>query len=235
MDFRFDNRGTEVDQGDRPRFTFEQESSVEDLSSVDQQTAPAVVGGRPYTRSEIPRRDVACWEDAAAQVAHDIVRDFTLDVWLRTPQETIGLLNDQIVDLVENYFDRPLYNRNVMESKFTWIARNVLGGWCHETDDTIDNHVAYTLRTLAQKQHDYGHDNIDGGPGKGFGVRGILVRMSDKKARLDNLYRRGVRNALFETIEDTWLDLFGYSIIALMLLNNTFRLPLKADINNDNA
>ena len=137
----------------------------------------------------------------------------------------IALLDAHLNDLTENYFNTPLYGRAQLGEAFERIGRTVLGGWIHETNDTIDSHIDVTLKTLASKQHDYGHDNITR-----WGIRGICVRMADKHARLENLYRRGVRNALFETIEDTWLDLLGYSIIALMLIDETFTLPLERDI-----
>lgn len=74
---------------------------------------------------------------------------------------------------------------------------------------------------LCGKQHDYGHDNINA-----FGLIGVAVRINDKYARLRNLTDRN--EPLNEPLLDSWLDLIGYSVIAEMLINNTFNLELEA-------
>ena len=71
---------------------------------------------------------------------------------------------------------------------------------------------------VIKKQNDYGHGNI-----LAFGELGVLVRSSDKFERLKNLQGRVHQN---EAIEDTWMDIAGYSIIALMLREGTFELEL---------
>ena len=95
---------------------------------------------------------------------------------------------------------------------------------------------------IISKQHDYGHGNI-----LAFGEFGVLVRCSDKVERLKNLAKRGALEVpiftecphcgellatnkmqpLHEALKDTWKDLLGYSMIALMLRQGTFTLPLK--------
>lgn len=87
----------------------------------------------------------------------------------------------------------------------------------------IDKH--YLVELLAQKQHSYGHDNINR-----FGLQGILVRLSDKVCRLRNLLARGEDPQFAESVEDSWTDIVGYAVIGLMLEAGTFDLPLKADI-----
>jgi hypothetical protein len=72
---------------------------------------------------------------------------------------------------------------------------------------------------LCSKQADYGHDNI-----LAFGDIGICVRMSDKIARIKNLRNK---NAMNESLLDSWMDLLGYAVIGLMLLANTFTLELE--------
>lgn len=71
---------------------------------------------------------------------------------------------------------------------------------------------------LASKQHDYGHGNITA-----FGMKGVLVRLSDKVERLMNLTTKNARN---ESISDTLRDIVGYCVIALMLHDETFNLEL---------
>lgn len=78
----------------------------------------------------------------------------------------------------------------------------------------------YMVETLCRKQHDYGHGNINR-----FGLMGVLVRMSDKVERFMNLGLTG-RTAMNESTHDTLLDIVGYSVIALMLLDDTFNLEL---------
>lgn len=61
------------------------------------------------------------------------------------------------------------------------------------------------------KQHDYGPRNI-----AAFGEKGCLVRAYDKVVRLMRLVWDG-RTPANEAIEDTWLDLADYAIIALLV------------------
>ncbi len=72
---------------------------------------------------------------------------------------------------------------------------------------------------LVKKQKDYGHGNIND-----FGELGILVRANDKIARLKNLQNKGAVN---ESKSDSWWDLAGYSILALMLEDGSFNNELK--------
>ena len=73
-------------------------------------------------------------------------------------------------------------------------------------------------KLLASKQHDYGHGNITA-----FGMKGVLVRLSDKVERLINLKSKQARN---ESAVDTLRDIVGYCVIALMLHDDTFNLEL---------
>ncbi len=82
-------------------------------------------------------------------------------------------------------------------------------------------------RTVISKQKDYGPENISK-----FGMWGIIVRLHDKIARLDNLLstkRSGFNSVAGETIYDTLMDIVGYSTVALLWTNNWFRLPLEVD------
>lgn len=79
-----------------------------------------------------------------------------------------------------------------------------------------DNMVALLIR----KQHDYGHDNINN-----FGVIGIGIRLCDKIARIKNLEKRG--NPKNESLVDSYIDIVGYAVIAIMLDEESFQLQLK--------
>lgn len=73
---------------------------------------------------------------------------------------------------------------------------------------------------LCRKQHDYGHKNINR-----FGLNGIVVRLSDKLARLENLNNKP--NPRNEAVLDTWYDIVGYCVIAEMLMDGTFQYDLE--------
>lgn len=81
-------------------------------------------------------------------------------------------------------------------------------------------------KTLAAKQRDYGQNNILGCP---VGPEmGLVVRLFDKLNRLANLYKTGNQPSN-ESLEDTWKDIMGYGLIGMMLLDDTFKLPLEED------
>jgi len=83
---------------------------------------------------------------------------------------------------------------------------------------------------LIKKRLDYGNENL-----KPFGELGILIRVYDKLSRLKNLlydnphmlYDNPHRKPKNETVEDTWLDIAGYAILALMMREGTLDLPIK--------
>ncbi len=75
---------------------------------------------------------------------------------------------------------------------------------------------------LIRKQSDYGHDNISR-----FGRIGLMVRMHDKVARLENLRRDSAGAPNNESIDDNLLDLIGYSTIGKMWEDRTFMIPLQ--------
>jgi hypothetical protein len=82
------------------------------------------------------------------------------------------------------------------------------------------------VELIASKQHDYGPTNITR-----FGVQGLLVRLHDKVARLENLSKRRDTSAKNESVFDTLNDIVGYCLIGVMLLRGQFdTLPLKADL-----
>ncbi len=78
-------------------------------------------------------------------------------------------------------------------------------------------------RLLISKQADYGKQNI-----LDFGELGILVRSTDKFARLKNLYNNK-KQPQNEPIRETWEDVAGYAILALMLIDREFDLPFNEE------
>jgi hypothetical protein len=76
------------------------------------------------------------------------------------------------------------------------------------------------VKTLIRKQRDYGPENI-----RRFGRQGLMVRMHDKIARLENLtLKKDDPNN--ESIDDTVMDIAGYAAIGIMWESQKFLLPL---------
>lgn len=86
-----------------------------------------------------------------------------------------------------------------------------------------ENVADHVHGVLVRKQMDYGHENI-----RRFGRIGLIVRMQDKVARLENLIARGAaEDPQNESLFDNVVDVMGYSAIGLMWESETFLLPLK--------
>jgi hypothetical protein len=105
---------------------------------------------------------------------------------------------------------------------FLAIATDALLSIEQDVWDSTKKDVWDILKTVISKQHDYGHQNI-----LRHGITGVIVRMCDKVERIKNLQRRD--KPANESLQDSWGDLVGYSIIAVMLLEGTFGLPLGDD------
>ena len=85
------------------------------------------------------------------------------------------------------------------------------------------------VELLAKKQMDYGQRNI-----LDFGEFGVLVRANDKVARLKTLLAKD-SDGQFESITDTWTDLAGYAIIALMLRRDIFEEAQPPEVSGAQA
>lgn len=77
---------------------------------------------------------------------------------------------------------------------------------------------------LIKKQRDYGHQNI-----QRFGRDGLLVRVHDKVARLENLAANDATPEN-EAVLDTLADIIGYSAIGIMVARDLFLLPLADNV-----
>ena len=98
----------------------------------------------------------------------------------------------------------------------------MLGSYAIAWGETKSISISKTklLETLVRKQRDYGHHNI-----AKYGRKGLIIRVHDKIARLENLIEHQTE-ASNEPIEDTILDIAGYSTIGIMWEANAFLLPL---------
>lgn len=96
-------------------------------------------------------------------------------------------------------------------------------------DEAVYMKVSEIANTLIKKRIDYGSENL-----KPFGELGILIRVYDKVSRLKNLLYDNPRKPKNEAIEDTWLDIAGYAVLALMMREGTLDLPIKEVDIDDN-
>jgi hypothetical protein len=87
--------------------------------------------------------------------------------------------------------------------------------------DAFRGDYQHVLDIVVRKQRDYGHENI-----ARFGRMGLLVRVHDKIARLENLLDTG-SSPNHESIEDNIVDVIGYSIVGAMWEEGTFLLALE--------
>jgi len=86
-------------------------------------------------------------------------------------------------------------------------------------EDAIEQKAKEICKVLVVKHREYGAENIllDG-------LLGIAIRAGDKAARLKTLTHKERDPA---RLRDTLIDLAGYAIIGLLLLDKQFELPLK--------
>lgn len=82
-------------------------------------------------------------------------------------------------------------------------------------------------KLLIAKQRDYGPQNILINQ-QLFGYQHFVTRFLDKVCRLNNLLQAGAI-ANFESIEDTFMDIANYALIALMLRRGWWKLPLEEE------
>lgn len=87
-------------------------------------------------------------------------------------------------------------------------------------EQAVDQVFAEMRALMLRKQRDYGQGNISA-----FGEFGVLVRANDKMERLKNLLGKG-REPSNESVEDTWMDLANYAVIALLCRRGLWQLPL---------
>ena len=146
------------------------------------------------------------WNDYAEMYVNK-VWDYSDDLPNHSPTVSIRSTIDEMIDkffMGNDQLDSPNY----------WLRLGALSVKSHEMDKE------FVARTLCEKQNDYGPENI-----ARFMHKGIILRLHDKVARLENLLNNGIE-AKNEAIDDTYMDIVGYAVIGLMLLDNSFFYPL---------
>lgn len=88
-----------------------------------------------------------------------------------------------------------------------------------EPGSKFENDVHHLFRqlesVLLSKHADYGPRNVSGSPGGA--LNGLRVRMHDKLARINHLVDTSER-PMHESLEDSFLDLANYAVIAALVL-----------------
>lgn len=117
------------------------------------------------------------------------------------------------------------------DEKILWrgLAEIALAGYLRASQQPAVSVMEQLARTLADKQFDYGNDNILWAEQRG--LRGLVVRAHDKVARIENLVRRGCAPRT-ESLLDSWFDLAGYAFLGMMVDAGTFTKPLTIDKEN---
>ena len=157
------------------------------------------------------------WDDAAEFAIADIIM---MDHPSRTG--TLEKLRKIEDDLITRYFDpeeEPSFQdtKNVKHFWSSIGSEAMVLAW--KMGKPLDRNEI--VKTLILKQRDYGPENI-----RRFGRRGLIVRMHDKIARLENLTSSSAEPNN-ESIADNILDVVGYAAIGIMLEDENFLLPLK--------
>lgn len=152
------------------------------------------------------------WNNAAQSALNTI-----FDEVEHTERPTIEVLRDDLDKFIEEQF----YTGTDKPAVIAWWT--IIGSDAIAIADTrrMDITVDIVKEVLVRKQRDYGHENI-----RRFGRQGLMIRIHDKVARLENLLQSG-ETPNNESIDDTLLDIVGYSAIGIMWEKNTFLLPLK--------
>lgn len=152
------------------------------------------------------------WDESAESALHNI---FSLVVKSSDPSAKRILTT--LDEFIQSLYDRDGGYGRAM----AWFG--CLGADAVETARLrgIKLTVPEVHQILVRKQRDYGPENI-----RRFGRRGLLIRLHDKVARLENLDGGG-RGPENESVIDTFIDIIGYCAIGIMWERREFLLPLK--------
>lgn len=136
------------------------------------------------------------------------------NIFRTSVSETVGDWNYEIRQHLDGMIDSYFGVEDTSPAPHEW---ELLGRLSIEASGLLNPDE--TTITLCNKQRDYGPNNI-----ARFGQSGLLLRLHDKVARLENLISNG-REAQNESLHDTYLDIVGYSAIGIMLLDGSFFYP----------
>lgn len=172
------------------------------------------------------------WEDVCQQQVKDIYDHYYQ--WYSDidkiegifPVEQINTMMEYLVDATGG-LTKPITDEIISGLDDNPIFFDIAGYAIYVLDSTDECPYIdwfYITDILIRKQKDYGPENI-----MKFGVVGIIVRLFDKVARLNNLLLKthgNVKEAISsnsvqgESLIDTLIDIVGYCSIALMITEN---------------
>jgi hypothetical protein len=174
---------------------------------------------------------VGSWEQAADSTVKEIY-DLAFSDGLTDINVMIKMMRHKLDDMINMTGGLKDTTSPVVEyaarQMWAFLARHALI-ILSKTGNRPDPELLVEL--FISKQRDYGSENI-----AKFGTAGLLIRIHDKIARLENIMDRSSGNfntavqvnaVAGETIIDTLHDVVGYATIALMWL--------KIDVNGDRA
>lgn len=184
------------------------------------------------------------WEQAAEQAAAyiDVGRlDYKDHFGNYPPKQLVNVLDDCLEALCDEWWESEEYDfrglmgkedKSPLESWWGTIASMAMAASQLNGIKEYPS-AGHVIEMLAHKQHDYGHNNI-----LRFGIHGLMVRISDKIARIKNLLWRydtaeneeWQKVSFYESVEDSFDDIVGYCIIGIMLTRGTFKLELEMDM-----
>ena len=163
------------------------------------------------------------WESASALVVNAIAdkcKEYEI-AKSKKESEVSDFVQSNFDEIVDLAFHTKDVDSDFLEEMFFNLAVAGLHGYSLASKESHKASAAFVHNTVVGKQKMYGHGNI-----ARFEIPGIVIRMNDKLERLKNL--RGFDGpVLFEPVKDTWLDICGYSIIAIMWIRGWFLLDMK--------
>ena len=192
-----------------------------------------------------PAQKYAIWEHAAESAANHISIMYKFYLTYPFNKHLLYIQNgrseiENLRSIIDNYIQTDLYldkvkiddSRDLYKHKQLWIAMSFNAINSIKKYFNQEFNMEDVVKTVINKQKDYGHTNI-----AMFAITGLVIRIHDKIARAENiLQKENMENAVpGESLYDTFLDIIGYSIIALMWLEGTFMLPLKENYEKANA
>jgi soluble cytochrome b562 len=88
-----------------------------------------------------------------------------------------------------------------------------------------DQCAARAKALMEKKNKDYAKESDPLRNFRRHGLKGFVVRMDDKMARLDNFVENGTLAVSDESVEDSLIDLLNYSVLMLAMLQEQRSAP----------
>lgn len=152
------------------------------------------------------------WQDAAEHAVSVVFAQKR-----RRKRADIAQIRTDLDEFIESLFHAPA-GFNTAAARWAVIGANAAEFAEANQMEWVSEKVVHDL--VCRKQHDYGPENI-----RRFGRQGLMVRMHDKVARLENLYGGGKEPMVNESLHDTVCDIIGYCVIGILWERQEFLLP----------